>query len=234
MKASLILNSKMHEIDNIRFNQAPSLPDEKKSIASSMRTSSSILEKRLQARAKVAALRSKILVEEEIIEQKNVLVKQEAHLEKLKMKQQLAEAEAEVYEEAEIKNHQLPVSPEIGPRTPNEQKNFKSNSVVQAQAIQSSDPILQNAPSSNKSLQPTTPPFVPQQQATSPTQTPNPQQSNLQGTEQPTPASTPENTQTYDTNKFILEALALQRSHRKYLKEMKWNFFAGNHRLTHL
>ena len=73
MKASLILNSQIHEIDNIRFNQAPSLPDEKKSIASSVRTSSSILEKKLQARAKVAALRSKILVEEEIIEQKNLL-----------------------------------------------------------------------------------------------------------------------------------------------------------------
>ena len=225
VKASLILNSQIHEIDNIRSNQAPSLPDEKKSIASSVRTSSSILEKKLQARAKVAALRSKILVEEEIIEQKNVLVKQEARLEKLKMKQQLAEAEAEaeVYEEAEIKNDQLPVSPEIGPRTPNEQKNFKSNSVVQAQVIQSSDPVLQNAPSSNKSLQPTTPPFVPQQQATSPTQTPNPQQSNLQDTEQPTPASTPENTQTYDANKFILEALALQR-----LPKISPKIFEGN------
>ena len=53
--------------------------------------------------------------------------------------------------------------------------------------IQSSDPVLQNAPSSNKSLQPTTPPFIPQQQAASPTQTPNPHQSNLQDTEQPTP-----------------------------------------------
>ena len=99
-----------------------------------------------------------------------------------------------VYEEAEIKNDQLPVSPEISSRTPNEQKNFISSSVAQAQVIQSSDPVLQNAPSSNKSLQPTTPPFIPQQQATSPTQTPNPQRSNLQDTEQPTRASTPENT----------------------------------------
>ena len=50
------------------------------------------------------------------------LVKQEARLEKLKMKQQLAEAEAEVevYEEAEIKNDPLPVSPEISSRTHNE------------------------------------------------------------------------------------------------------------------
>ena len=50
------------------------------------------------------------------------LVKQKARLEKLKMKQQLAEAEAEVevYEEAEIKNDPLPVSPEISSRTPNE------------------------------------------------------------------------------------------------------------------
>ena len=134
VKTSLILNSQIHEIDNIRFNQAPSLPDEKKSIASSVRTSSSILEKKLQARAKVAALRSKILVEEEIIEQKNLLVKQEAHLEKLKMKQQLAEAEVEVYEEAEFKNDQLPVSPESSSRTPNEQKNFISSSVVHAQS----------------------------------------------------------------------------------------------------
>ena len=152
-------------------------------------------------------------------------MKQEAHLEKLKMKQQLAEAEAEVevYEEAEIKNDQLPVSSEISSRTPNEQKNFISSSVVQAQVIQSSDPVLQNAPSSNKSLQPTTPPFIAQQQTTSPTQTTNPQRSNLQDTEQPTPASTTENTQAYDANRFILEALALQR-----LPNISPKIFEGN------
>ena len=94
---------------------------------------------------------------------------------------------------------------------------------MQAQVIQSSDPALQNAPSSNKSLQPTTPPFIPQQQATSPSQTPSPQRSNSQDTEQPTPASTPENTQTYDANKFILEALALQR-----LPKISRKIFEGN------
>ena len=60
VKASSTLNSQIHEIDNIRLNQAPSLPDERKSVASSARTSSSILEKRLQARAKVAALQVKL------------------------------------------------------------------------------------------------------------------------------------------------------------------------------
>ncbi len=103
VKASLVLHLQKYEIDNIKPSRPSSLLEDRKSTTSSVRTSCSIQEKKLQARAKVAALRSKIVVEEEIIQQKSLLAKHEAHLEKLKMKQQLAKAEAEVevYEEVE-------------------------------------------------------------------------------------------------------------------------------------
>ena len=41
-------------------------------------------------------------------------MKQEAHLEKLKMKQQLAKAEVEVYEEAELTMTKLLLVPKLG------------------------------------------------------------------------------------------------------------------------
>lgn len=90
------------EIDNIWFNRPPSVPEDRRSRVSSVRsTTSSVQEKKLNARAKVAALRSKMLIEDEMIQQKSLLARHEAQLQKLKIKQQLAEAEAEaeVYED---------------------------------------------------------------------------------------------------------------------------------------
>ena len=77
------------------------------------------------------------------------------------MKQQLAEAEVEVYEEAEINNEELPVRSESRACSPNVRRNSISSKTVRAEVILSPDPVLQNVPPSNTSLQPTRPPFIP-------------------------------------------------------------------------
>ncbi len=63
VKASLVLHLQKYEIDNIKPSRPLSLPEDREYTTSSVRTSCSIQEKKLQARAKVAALRSKIVVE---------------------------------------------------------------------------------------------------------------------------------------------------------------------------
>ncbi len=136
-----------YEIDNIKPSRPSSLPEDRKSTTSSVRTSCSIKEKKLQARAKVAALRSKIVVEEEIIQQKSLLAKHEAHLEKLKMKQQLAEAEAEVYEEAENSQELLPTILEDVVQSPKKSIINMDNGVTQDNANPTPDVVAQDAPS---------------------------------------------------------------------------------------
>ena len=66
-------------------------------------SSSSARNKRLDAQARAAALRSKMEIQEEIIKHKSLMAEQEAELTRLKIKQELAEPEAEVvvYEKAE-------------------------------------------------------------------------------------------------------------------------------------
>ena len=165
VKGSLVLNMQKYEIDNIRSNHQVSLPEDRKSTTSSVRTSSSIQEKKLQARAKVAALRSKIVVEEEIIEQKNLLAKHEAHLEKLKMKQQLAEAEAEVevYEEAENDQDQIPALPKNRVPSPTTSNNNLNNKITRDNVTPAPLPVSQNVSAPDKSMNYNAPPFTPPQ-----------------------------------------------------------------------
>ncbi|CAB4032291.1 Hypothetical predicted protein, partial [Paramuricea clavata] len=189
-----------------------SLPEDRKSTTSSVRTSSSIQEKKLQARAKVAALRSKI-VEEEIIEQKNLLAKHEAHLAKLKMKQQLAEAEAEVevYEEAENEQDQIPALPKNKFPSPTTNNNNLNNKITHDNVTPAPLPVSQNVSAPDKSMNYNAPPFTPPPNSirSAPVQ----QQILVPSNEQipHTPTSVPENRQLYDSNKVILEALSLQR-----------------------
>ena len=70
VKASLVLHLQKYEIDNIKPSFPSSLPEDRKSTTSSVRTSCSVQQKKRQAHTKVAALQSKIVVEEEIIQQK--------------------------------------------------------------------------------------------------------------------------------------------------------------------
>ena len=211
VKGSLVLNMQKYEIDNIRSNHQVSLPEDRKSTNSSVRSSSSIQEKKLQARAKVAALRSKIVVEEEIIEQKNLLAKHEAHLEKLKMKQQLAEAEVEVYGEAENDQDQIPALPKNRFPSPTTSNNNLNNKITRDNVTPAPLPVSQNVSAPDKSMNYNAPPFTPPQNSIR--SSPVKQQILVPGNEQipHTLISVPENRQLYDSNKVILEALSLQR-----------------------
>ena len=87
------------EREDVLSRHSPSTATSKRSSGSS----SPARNKKLDAQAKAAALRSKMEIQEEIIKHKSLMAEQEAELTRLKIKQELAESEAEavVYEKAE-------------------------------------------------------------------------------------------------------------------------------------
>jgi hypothetical protein len=202
VKASLVLHLQKYEIDNIKPSRPSSLPEDRKSTTFCVRTSCSIQEKKLEARAKVAALRSKIVVEEEIIQQKSLLAKHEAHLEKLKMKQQLAEAEAENSQEL------LPTNLQDMVQSPKKSIVNMDSRVIHDNANPTPDIEAQDAPSSSKPIN-----YNALQNNGRPTPVQDQQQLQSPSNDQlhPSPTMMPGTSQLYDTNRLVLEALSLHR-----------------------